>query len=189
MVKSLKELKEYLKKVPKDSIVLVNVAAANYFHTNMEILRFLCNEEALAGVYVTVNKPYDTIKRVLEEENVNTKHLFFIDAITRNSGGEGKNTENVFYLDSPENLTGLGVALSEAVNKIDGEYRFLFLDSLSTLLLYHNSGTVAKFSHFLTGRMRMWRLRGILISLEKETDPKLTSQLSQFCDLVVDIDK
>jgi hypothetical protein len=63
------------------------------------------------------------------------------------------------------------------------------MDSLSTLLLYHNVGTVSKFSHFLTGRMRMWGLRGILMAVEKEADPKFTNQLAQFCDIVVTLDK
>ncbi|MBN2518314.1 MAG: hypothetical protein JXB14_05695 [Candidatus Altiarchaeota archaeon] len=189
MPKTLKELKEYLKKLPKDFIVLVNVKAENYLKTNMEILKLLCNDEGLPGVYITVNKPYQTMVRMLDDHKVKTDKLFFIDCITKTAGGQtDPDNKRVLYMDSPQNLTGLGVALGEAVRAIDGNNKFLFLDSLSTLQLYHNVGTVAKFSHFLTGRMRMWALRGILISMEKEADPTLTTQLAQFCDNVVTLE-
>lgn len=189
-MKTLKELKDYLKNVPNDFIVLINVSASDYLKTNVEILKILANENKLPGVYITVNKPYTTMKRILDGEGVNTKNLYFIDCITKTAGGsDGCEDENVFCLDSPQNLTGLGVAMGEAIRKISGKDKFLFMDSLSTLLLYHNVGTVSKFSHFLTGRMRMWGLRGILMAVEKEADPKFTDQLSQFCDTVVSLDK
>lgn len=189
-MKSINELLGYLRKAPRDFIVLINVKAENYLKTNMEVLRVLANEDDLPGVYITINKPYSAMKRILEENKIKTEKLYFIDCITKTAGGKVEETEKgVLYMDSPQNLTGLGVAMGEAVRAIPEDNKFLFLDSLSTLLLYHNSGTVAKFSHFLTGRMRMWGLRGILISIEKEADPQFTSQLAQFCDTVVSLNE
>ncbi len=186
----MEELLDYIRSLPKDLIVLINVRGVDYQRTNTEILKVLANEENLPGVYITVNKPYQTMKRILKEEGVTTDQLFFIDCISKTSGMEIDSKDNsVFYLDSPENLTGIGVAMGEAIRRIPGEDKFLFMDSLSTLLIYRSVGTVAKFSHFLTGRMRAWGLRGILLSVEKETDPEFTSQLTQFCDAVVTLDK
>ena len=189
-MKNMKELLDYIRSLPKDLIVLINARGVDYQRTNIEILKVLANEEGLPGVYITVNKPYKTMKRILESEGVNTENLFFIDCITKTSGGEvDPNDKKVFYLDTPENLTGIGVAMGEAIRHISGDDKFLFMDSLSTLLIYRSVGTVAKFSHFLTGRMRVWGLRGILMSVEKETDPEFTDQLTQFCDAVVTLDK
>lgn len=189
-MKSVAELLEYLRGVPKDFIVLVNVDAEDYLRTNIEVLKVLANEDSLPGVYITVNKPYSTIKRILENGGVNIEKLYFIDCITKTAGGDiGCDEKNVFCLDSPQNLTGLGVAMGEAIRGIPEKDKFLYMDSLSTLLLYHSSGTVAKFSHFLTGRMRMWGLRGILMAVEKEADPKFTNQLAQFCDKVITIER
>ena len=189
-MKTMPELLAYLRKLPKGVIVLVNVSAEDYVKTNVEILRVLANEDKLPGVHITINKPYLTMKRVLEEEGVKTENLYFIDCITKSAGGVAdKNDKNVFYLDAPQNLTGLGVIMNEAVSAINSTEKFLFMDSLSTLLLYHSSGTVAKFSHFLTGKMRVWGLRGVLMAVEKESDPDLAAQLSQFCDEVVTLNK
>jgi len=189
-MKNMKELLDYIRSLPKNLIVLINVKSVDYQKTNIEILRVLANEENLPGVYITVNKPYKTMKRILEEEGIKTDNLFFIDCITKTSGGEiDQNDKKVFYLDTPENLTGIGVAMGEAIRHIPSEDKFLFMDSLSTLLIYRSVGTVAKFSHFLTGRMRVWGLRGILMSVEKETDPEFISQLTQFCDAVITLDE
>ncbi len=189
LMKDTEELLKYLRSLPKDFIVLVSVSAEDYLKANIDILRVLANEDKLPGVYITVNKPYLTMKRVLEDDSIDTSKLYFIDCITRMAGGQyDKNDKNVLYLDSPQNLTGLGVAMGEAIRAMEGEDKFLFMDSLSTLLLYHNSGTIAKFSHFLTSKMRVWGLRGILMAVEKETDPEFVDQLSQFCDAVIKID-
>jgi KaiC/GvpD/RAD55 family RecA-like ATPase len=189
-VKDVKELLAYLSSMPENFIVLINVGAEDYVGTNVAILKALADNNKLPGVYITVNKPYTAMERLLEKEGVDTKNIYFIDCVTKMSGGEpGAGGKNVFFLDTPQNLTGLGVAMSEAITVMGEGDKFLLMDSLSTLLIYHSVGTVAKFSHFLTARMRTWGLKGILMAVEKDADPEFTNQLSQFCDGVVKIDK
>jgi len=189
-VKDVKELLTYLSSMPENFIVLINVGAEDYVGTNVAILKALADDNnKLPGVYITVNKPYTAMERLLEKEGVDTKRIYFIDCVTKMSGGGTGGGKNVFFLDTPQNLTGLGVAMSEAITVMGEGDKFLLMDSLSTLLIYHSVGTVAKFSHFLTARMRTWGLKGILMAVEKDADPEFTNQLSQFCDGVVKIDK
>ena len=184
----ISKLKSELNKLPKGFVVLVTVNSKEYFRTNIEIIKFLANDENVPGVYVTVNKPYQVMIKVLKENKINTKSLKFIDCITSVAGGKPEKTEDCLFISSPQNLTDLGVAMDQALKALPEDDKFLFLDSLSTLLIYNSVGTVAKFSHFLTSRMKLMGLRGVLISLEGETDPQLLSQLSQFCDGVIDLD-
>ncbi len=188
-IDSTPKLLEYLRELPKDQIILINVGGMDYLKTNIEILKVLVNEDKLPGVYITVNKPYTTIKKILQDNGIDPGKMHFIDCITKISGGEMADSGEVLYLDSPENLTGIGVAMGEAMRSLPEGDKFLFMDSLSTLLLYRNMGTVAKFSHFLTGRMRTWGLKGILMAVEKEADPEFTQHLAQFCDAVVSVDR
>ena len=189
-VKDVKELLTYLSSMPENFIVLINVGAEDYVGTNVAILKALADDNnKLPGVYITVNKPYTAMERLLEKEGVDTKRIYFIDCVTKMSGGGTGGGKNVFFLDTPQNLPGLGVAMSEAITVMGEGDKFLLMDSLSTLLIYHSVGTVAKFSHFLTARMRTWGLKGILMAVEKDADPEFTNQLSQFCDGVVKIDK
>lgn len=181
------DLKKELVNLPDKYIILVIVSAMRYVETNVNLLKIFCNEKNLSGIYITVNRPYENISSLLDTNKVNTSNLFFIDAITKTINIASRRTEHCLYISSAESLTELSIAVSEAVKVIHGE-KFLFLDSLSTLLMYNSSGTITKFAHFLTTKIREWGIKGVLVSLEKETDEKLISQLTQFVDKVIVVD-
>jgi KaiC/GvpD/RAD55 family RecA-like ATPase len=170
-----------------NALVLVLVGAKYYVDTNMQIIRYLTVEKKLPGVYVTINKPYKTIKRILEEAKIPTSRIIFVDAISNYAGSESKKTKDCVFIDTPADLTGISIAISEAVEALPTQNKFLFLDSLSTLLIYNSAGSVAKFAHFLTAKIRAWEITGIIISMEKETDKTLVNRLAQFCDHFIEI--
>jgi KaiC/GvpD/RAD55 family RecA-like ATPase len=182
------ELEKEFRDLGEGVIILVLVSAMRYAQTNIEILSILCNKEGRPGIYVTVNRPYKNLKEVLKKNGINAERLFFVDCITKSINPKPEEAEDVIYLASPASLTDLSIGISEAVGRKPEEGRFLFMDSLTTLLIYNQAGSVSRFAHFLTGRMREWRMRGILISLEKETDEALIAQLTQFCDKVLTLD-
>lgn len=96
---------------------------------------------------------------------------------------------NAVFVGSPKDLTDISIATTMAIKSVPKGYRLLFIDSISTLGLYNDAGTVAKFTHFLINKMRELKCTGVIISLEKETDEKMISQLSQFCDKIVKVKK
>jgi|SRR3989338_7205135 len=170
----------------KDYIVLVTVDAKKYNDANMQILRFLISEQKTPGVYVTLNKPYDIIKRAMESSKIDARLIIFIDAVSRTEGGT-KKIENCLLMGSPEKLSDISVAMEQAVSSLPNEKRFVFFDSLNTLAVFNSPSTVARFMHFLTAKMREWKIGGVIISLEKETDPKLLDELTQLSDARLDL--
>jgi len=142
----------------------------------------LTEEENISGVYVTLNKPYETMISTFKENNIDTKMILFIDAITKIVGGNVKKKGNCLFIGSPEKLSDISIAMDQAVMSLPQE-KFVFFDSLSILLLYNNPRIVAKFIHFLSGKMRVWHVRGIIISLRKKEDKELIKELLQFCDV------
>ncbi len=68
------------------------------------------------------------------------------------------------------------------------ENKFLFLDSLSTLLMYNKPEIVAQFAHFLVTRLRRVGLIGIIISIEKQIDEKLLYLLVEICDKIWEVE-
>ncbi|HLC72188.1 MAG TPA: hypothetical protein VJH37_01235 [Candidatus Nanoarchaeia archaeon] len=177
--KSLSGVEEY--------VALATVDAEHYQQTNIDLVKFLTEVDETPGVYVTLNKPFSTMEDLFKKNSVNTDMIIFIDAVTRTTGGSTEKTNKCLFIGSPENLSDVSLAMDQAVRAIPGEKKFLFFDSLSTLLIYNKPITVAKFIHFLSGKMRMWRVKGIIISLEKESDKELLSELSQFCDIRLDL--
>ena len=63
----------------------------------------------------------------------------------------------------------------------------VYWDSLNTLLIYNDVRTVARFIHFLAGKMRTWKVKGIIVSLQKKGNEDLINELSQFCDIELEL--
>ncbi|MBU2559428.1 hypothetical protein KKA03_00860 [archaeon] len=179
-------LKVKLAEIKETYIVLLVTPAAKYQNVNLELLKYMITENDLPGVYITVNKPYTVMKKQLEGI-VDTKRIIFIDAVSK-ARGDKQVEEGVLLIDSPKNLTDISIAISEAANSIPEARKFILFDTLSTLLLYNSAGTVARFTHYLVGRMREWGAEGILLSIEKEEGEDIISQISQFCDVTIHID-
>jgi len=183
-------IKEKLQKelqLSKDYVALATVSARAYQETNMEIIEYLVNEQNTPGVYVTLNKPFDVVKAALDAKQVNTDMILFIDAVTKTAGGNAERTDKCLFIGNPENLSDISMSMDQAVRAIPEGEKFLFFDSLNTLLLYNHAATVAKFVHFLSTKMRVWKVKGIIISLEKESNKELIDELSQFCDIHIEV--
>lgn len=181
-------LEEFDKEVKnlKEFIALATVSAKDYQKTNIDLVKHLTKKKNIPGVYVTLNKPFEVMRSALEKGGVDTRMIIFIDAVTKTAGGKIAKTKNCLFIGNPENLSDVSVAMDQAVMALPGKEKFLFFDSLSTLLLYNSIETVARFIHFLAGKMRVWKVKGIIISLERESDKDLIEELSQFCDVVLD---
>ena len=185
----LRKIRKEIKNLPENFIILFVTTAKNYMKVNLSILRVFVNEKKFYGIYVTINRPYNSLVKLLKKEGININRMFFIDCISETVGGKMEMRENCLFLASPKNLTELGIALTEATSGIGGKAnRFLFLDSLSTMAIYNSFTTLTQFAHFLTARIRLHGLKaGILISLERSVDKKLLLTISQLCDRVVEV--
>jgi len=171
--------------LPDPFVVLFLADPKQYVIENLELMRNFVHEKKMFGIYITVNRPYGSLVQLLKKEKIDTSKIFFIDLITSTLSNAPERKENCIFMGSASNLTDLSLAISEAVEASPETKKFIFLDSLSTMLIYNEAGTLSKFSHFLTGRLRELKVSGVLISMDTETDRKLTTTLSQFCDRVV----
>jgi len=177
--KQLKDLKEY--------VALAIIDVKDYQKTNLKIIKHFTEDENIPGVYVTLSKPYKTVEKTLKSKGIDTRLIIFIDTVTKTTDGEFKKTDNCLFIGSPEKLSDISVAMDQAVRSLPSEKRFVFFDSLSILLMYNNAATVARFIHFLSGKMRTWAVQGIIVSLKKEKDNGLIDELMQFCDVKLEL--
>lgn len=184
----IKAIDEALKDKTEPGISLVLTNAKKYNEANVTLTEYMVNTKGIPGVYVTLNKPYRTMKKNLEGK-VDLRMLIFIDAITKSTGGKINKDDECLYLDTMQNLTDLGVAIDQAIRAIPSEDKFLLFDSLSTLLIYSQVGSVSKFIHFLTGKIRALGVNGVLLSLVHGEEDEFLSQLSMFCDQTIYLDK
>lgn len=138
-------------------------------------------------IYITANKPYATMVNILNREKVDLKKVFFIDLVTQLAGFNPTRAGNVLFC-PPASLTHLSITIQSAVSSLPKESKkILFFDSLSTLLLYNESKTLATFAHSLLSKLRAWQVKGLVLMLDQESDKVLISQVSSFCDKVIKI--
>ncbi|MFH1066125.1 MAG: hypothetical protein V1734_06470 [Nanoarchaeota archaeon] len=97
----------------------------------------------MSGACICLNKSYKTLKAQLESKKINTKNLLFIDALTGNKN-EAKTSENVVLVSNPAELTSISLAAVSFAKGNKGN-KFIVIDALSTLLIYNQANSIAKF--------------------------------------------
>ena len=168
-------------------IVLFFVDTSNYADQNMRILNTFLTSKDFSCIYVTLDRPYSYLNNLLKGNGVETNRFFFIDCATKViSGTEG--SENVVFLQTPQNLTKLDLFITRAIESMPpAEKRFIFFDSLSTLLIYNPFSTVAQFIHHLTNTARIMDISMALISVKQAQYAELVSTLGRFCDTTIEV--
>ncbi len=174
--KVLKELAE-LKKSKK--IYTLVISPENYNDVLDSTIKVLTNNFNLSGIYVTVNKNYDVMVGRFKEVNAKFGNVLVIDA----SGEKNKKEADNCFVTKSKSLTEISLAISGAAQT--GKFKFVLLDSISTLLVYHPLDAVQKFSQFIVSKMRNMGVDLILITLNDAESQKVLPVISQFCDKVI----
>ncbi|NYZ76018.1 hypothetical protein H0N98_02095 [Candidatus Micrarchaeota archaeon] len=187
--KSEKEIEQKICELPTEFIALIISSSDIYAIAQEIVLKVLIGKKGMNGAYVTFNRPYSTLKASIEKMGLDVSKMFFIDLITESAGGTVQRSagDRCFYVSSPKNLTELSILMEQAMLRLPSDKRFVFIDSISTMLIYNDSDTVLRFIHALTGKMRLLGITGIIFLLEKESDEKFKAQVAQFCDRVITI--
>jgi KaiC/GvpD/RAD55 family RecA-like ATPase len=174
------------KKLGDNLAILVIAGGQNLEDNNTDILKQLMGGKGKSCLYVTINQPYNRMVKLLQKKGIDTKKVYFIDCITKESGGKKVENDNVFYLNSPSNLTDLNISLNEGINSIDGE-KILFFDALSTLIIYNKPGPFAKFTHSVMTKVKSLGITSIFVVVKGEIDKDTLTQIEQFSDSVINL--
>lgn len=171
----------------KDYIVLVIVEPKNYQKTNVDILEVLVKEQKIPGVYVTLNKPFNVMQRLLKQKGIDSRMVIFIDCISKVSKNR-KRIKNCLFIESPDRLSDISVAMDQAISALPTKEKFLFFDSINTLQLFNKPGTVARFAYFLASKIREWKVKGIIIAVKKDDNQELIDELMQLSDSSIEVE-
>lgn len=87
------------------------------------------------------------------------------------------------------NIYQLRITLSSLLSsdKLKGKEAetVLFLDSVSTFLIYNDANVVARFLHTIAGRVRTHNIRGVFFSLHDDIEKGAIASTVQFHDKVL----
>lgn len=177
-----KIVSEFLKIKSKKGIYTFISKAEDYSAVNQEIMLFLTKNQKSSGIYVTLNKSHCHLAKELENRGINTKKILFID---NNEEGNGCGAQNCIFLGRNKSLTALSMAMTEASK--NPSMKFIFFDSLTTLLIYNELETTKRFVHYFINKIKNLDILMIIMSVEEEKTKKLVPILYQFCDGVIKI--
>jgi hypothetical protein len=167
---------------PCTSLVLVSPRKISKF--NIMVTKLLLKKEN-KGLYITIDKLYKDISRLLGSKGIKTDKLFFIDVMTKTTSRRPERTENCLFTNSPQSLTEISYAITQIV-QVRPEINFLFIDSLSTLFYYNELDSVIRFIHFLVSATKALNMLSIFTIL-KETDKKIIKEIEPFFDKIIKI--
>ena len=137
----------------------------------------------------------DGAKRVFEDLGERVDYadhpVAVVDCVTRQQGvNEVRDDTQVRYTSSPVDMTGVGIKFSEILEefyeKQGVERNRVFLDSLSTLLMYSDLQTVFRFLHVFTGRVQSVGGLGLYAIDSSAHDEKTMNTLKQLFDGLIE---
>jgi len=164
----------------ENPVVLLSVNPVVYQEGVMGAIKYF-SERFGMGLYITLNKPCAVLQGAFEKDGVAPGSLVYLDSITNTPE---RRTESCQYLGRMRELTDLCIALAKMMSE-EKEVKFVFVDSVSTLLIYNDSKSVARFCHSVTEKLRSMSLPAALVFVEMEEGKDVVAQMAQFCDAYV----
>ena len=165
-------------------IVLIETSADRSFETSLASVAFLSNKNDI-GIIVSANRPYSNLMNIYKDKNIDTKKIFIIDLISKSQDAIIE-ADNVRYLENVSALTNISLAINECMRSLPGK-KFVFIDSITTMLIHNEPYVFARFIHSILTRMRVHRIGGLLISLEDRNNGVIRAEIAQLCDKIIKI--
>jgi len=158
---------------PFNALILTN--SNSYSATKKYIMKKFGGEKI---IFVTLNEGYSKLKKIMPQEI--WKNVFVIDMISAETNLETTQAENAEYLDSPSDLMELVLQTEKKIPEIQGNDVMVIIDSLSTMLVYNETGAVKKLMHTLLAKIAAHNASAIVLSSDLKEKSDITKTIGQF---------
>ncbi len=176
------KLKKELENLPEDWVVMLETTSSKIVSISREALKILVGKR-YTGIILSANKPCSSLISSLRESGIAKEKLFVICSVC-GKDKKDKTPDNVVHVQHSTALTEMAVALGEAMKSIKGK-KFVFIDSITSMLIHNESKTLARFIHSILTKMRNQSTNGIIISMDAETEKEIRLEIAQLCDKVI----
>lgn len=156
----------------------------------VEVLRELLDAKQ-NGIYVSLNKPYDSIDHSLEKAGLSTSKLFYVDCITTlvSPGKLDKKNPKVFHVSSPASIAEEGL-LPHEIEKFITEVphpKFIVIDTLRTLVLYNKPKTITSFMRHVIKIAGNLQAKIVVLTII-HPDDKITNSIVPLFDVILNME-
>jgi KaiC/GvpD/RAD55 family RecA-like ATPase len=159
-------LKDHFSRLDHGWVALLQIPVEKTMEMNIEALKTL-QSLGYEGVYITLSKDYVELSKMFREQGIDMGRLAFIDGVSQMYGIGAVDAANVKYISGPISLDGIVAAITDIIPVMKSERKFVFLDSITTVLLYNSLERTLKFSEFLTNSLKRLDVAGVMVSVSK----------------------
>jgi len=181
---NLSELEKKLTAIPDDYIVLLEINAEKASEAAMAVVKILTKKNDY-GIIVSANRPYVNLINTYKRNNIDIKKILILDLISKNQNANFE-AENVMFMENASSLTDISLSVNKYIKKFEGK-KFIFFDSITTMLIHNEPYVFARFIHSILTRMRINGIGGLLISISDRTNREIRAEIAQLCDKVIKI--
>jgi len=172
--------------LPDEWIVLAETSAEKTLGSSLSMIKYLVDDGGYVGIVVSASRPYNNLTNLYQQKGIDTNKILFIDCISKSQSVELEEAGNVVYQDAVSDLTNISLSIKTAMDKIP-EKKFVFIDSITTMLIHNTSEIFARFIHGMITKLRIKGVSGLLLSVEEETDEHIRFQIADLCDKVIKV--
>lgn len=182
-----KLIKNELDGLSEGWIVLLETTAEKSLEVSLLALKILTDGK-YTGTILSTSRPCSNLLSIYEKQKIDTSKLFILDCVCKSQGINVKNIKNVFHLENISALTNISLAINDNLKKMSRLKRsFIFIDSITTMLIHNKADVYARFIHNILTKMRINKVNGLLISLKEETNKEVRAEIAQLCDKVINV--
>jgi hypothetical protein len=181
----IKKLKEELQKIPDNSIIFLETTEEKLFELGLFSVKRL-SDKNYSGIIISANRPYQNLVSLYEKNGINVGKMFFLDCISKNLNGQIE-AKNVKFIENLSSLTDLSLSIHKQINNGQGSKKFIFFDSITTMLIHNKPYVFVRFIHSIITKMRLTGVGGILISLTGDNNNEIRADIAQLCDKIITI--
>lgn len=140
-------LKEKIIKKEPHKFTLLSIPLEKAPKTSVDIINSFINL-GYSGIVVTLIKDYREIVNLFFQNKIEISKLYFIDGISRLYGISEADDKNVSYVSGPLSLDEISKVISEQLKSIVNEKKFIYIDSVTSILLYNS---IERTNQFILG--------------------------------------
>ncbi|QQG40071.1 MAG: hypothetical protein HYS81_01525 [Candidatus Aenigmatarchaeota archaeon] len=176
-------LEKELQDLPEGWIALIETDAEKSTDVGVAAIKIMTSG-SYTGIVISASRPCRNLLDMYEKKGVARSKVFLLDTVCKGMMANPPEADNVVHVEGSTALTEISLATSEAIKMIEGK-KFLFIDSITTMLVHNKPEIFARFIHSTLTKIRISGISGIMISIEEETDKTVRSEIAQLCDKVI----
>jgi len=180
----LGRLEEELRNTPEGSIVFLETTSDKALDVGLKLVK-LYSDKNDKGIIVSANRPYRNLVNLLKSKDVDVSRMHILDCISKGQDADVE-AENVEFVDNVSALTDISLSISENIKNSNGK-KFVFFDSIPTMLIHNKPYVFARFVHSVLTKMRLNNVGGVLVSLQDDNNKEVRAEIAQLCDKVIHI--